>query len=122
MYLLPQKKTVWPCTCLTYLGYRLDSVTFDTKMPEEKVQNILRIIESILGRKRIKLKEMQSLTGLLAFCAKAMPSARAFIRRMYASMSGIARPHHHIRLSKGIREDLIMWQQFYQSSMVFRTC
>ena len=55
---------------------------------------------------------MQSLTGSLAFCAKAMPSARAFIRRMYASMSGVARPHHHIRLSKGIREDLIMWQQF----------
>ena len=55
---------------------------------------------------------MQSLTGSLAFRAKAMPSARAFIRRMYASMSGVARPHHHIRLSKGIREDLIMWQQF----------
>ena len=106
------EKTVWPCTCLTYLGYQLDSITFEIKMPEEKVQNLLRIIESTLGRKRIKLKEMQSLTGSLAFCAKAMPTARAFIRRMYASMSGVARPHHHIRLSKGIREDLIMWQQF----------
>ena len=105
------EKTVWPCTCLTFLGYQLDSITFEIKMPEEKVQNLLGIIESTLGRKRIKLKEMQSLTGSLAFCAKAMPSARAFIRRMYASMSGVARPHHHIRLSKGIREDLIMWQQ-----------
>ena len=99
-------------TCLTYSGYQLDSVTFEIKIPEEKVQNLLRIIESTLGRKRIKLKEMQSLTGSLALCAKAMPSARAFIRRTYASIPGVARPHHHIWMSKGIREDLIMWKQF----------
>ena len=94
----------------------MDSVTFEIKIPEEKVQNLLRIIESTLGRKRIKLKEMQSLTGSLAFCAKAMPSARAFIRRMYASIPGVARPHHHIWMSKGIREDLIMWKQFLSKS------
>lgn len=109
---IAKEKTVWPCTCLTYLGYQLDSVTFEIKMPEEKVENLLNLIESTLGRKRIKLKEMQSLTGSLAFCAKAMPSARAFIRRMYASMSGVNKPYHHIRLSKGIREDLKMWEQF----------
>ncbi|MEW8547777.1 MAG: reverse transcriptase domain-containing protein, partial [Candidatus Thiodiazotropha sp.] len=109
---IASEKTVWPCTCLTYLGYQLNSLTFEIKMPEEKVRNLLCIIESTLARKRIKLKEMQSLTGSLAFCAKAMPSARAFIRRMYASMSGVSKPYHHIRLSKGIKEDLKMWQQF----------
>ena len=106
------EKTVWPCTCLTYLGYQLDSVSLEIKMPKEKVQVLLELIESTLGRKRIKLREMQSLTGSLAFCAKAMPSARAFIRRMYASMSGINKPFHHIRLSNGIKEDLRMWHQF----------
>ena len=88
------------------MGYQLDSVTF-----EEKVQALLEIIDSTLGRKKIKLKEMQYLTCSLAFCAKAMPSAREFIRRMYASMSGINKPFHHIRLSNG-KKDLMTWHQF----------
>ena len=54
---------------------------------------------------------MQSLTGSLSFCAKAMPSAREFIRRMYASMSGSIKPFHQFRLSNGIK-DLLMWHQF----------
>ena len=41
-----------------------------------------------------------------------MPSARAFIRRMYASMSNVKKPHHRIRLTQGIKEDLRMWQTF----------
>ena len=52
------------------------------------------------------------MTGSLQFCAKAMPSARAFIRRMYSSMSQAKQPHHKIRYSKGIKEDLYMWQTF----------
>ena len=52
------------------------------------------------------------MTGSLAFLEKAMSSARAFIRRMYASMSQTKRPHHRIRLTKGIKEDLVMWQTF----------
>ena len=78
---------------------------------KEKVQAVLEIIDSTLGRKRIKLKEIQCLTGSLSFCAKAMPSAPEFIRRVYASMSGINKPFHHIRLSNGIK-DLMMWHQF----------
>ena len=31
---------------------------------------------------------------------------------MYSSMSQAKQPHHKIRLSKGIKEDLLMWQTF----------
>ena len=41
-----------------------------------------------------------------------MPSARAFIRRMYASMSNGKKTHHRIRLTQGIKEDLRMWPTF----------
>lgn len=106
------EKTVWPCTCLTYLGYQLNTVTFEIKMPEDKVQNLLNLIEQTVVLKKVTLKQMQSLTGSLAFCAKAMPSARAFIRRMYAAMSHVKQPYHRIRIGKGIKEDLNMWLQF----------
>ena len=78
------------------------------RIPIEKVLQVLEKVNNALASKNITLKELQSLTGSLAFCAKTMPSARAFIRRMYASMSQAKQPHHRIRLRKGIKEDLVM--------------
>ena len=109
---IASEKTQSPTTCLTYLGYELDTIEMKIKIPPEKVFNILQKVKDALALKKITLKELQSLTGSLQFCAKAMPSARAFIRRMYSSMSQAKQPHHKIRLSKGIKEDLLMWQTF----------
>ena len=72
---------------------------------------LLELIDNALSHKKLTRKELQSLTGSLQFCAKAMPSTRAFIRRMYASMSNV-KIHHRIRLTQGIKEDLRMWQTF----------
>ena len=80
---IAEDKTIWPCTSLVYLGYQLNTKTFEIQIPYEKQQQILCLIEETLTHKRITLKQMQFLTGSLAFCAKAMPAARAFIRRVY---------------------------------------
>ena len=58
------------------------------------------------------LKDLQSLSGSLAFFARALPSARAFLRRLYSAMYGVKSKFHRIRLTKGIKEDLFMWQEF----------
>ena len=50
------------------------------RIPIKKVLQVLEKVNSALASKKITLKELQSLTGSLAFCAKAMPSARAFLR------------------------------------------
>ncbi|MBV2113348.1 MAG: hypothetical protein KUF82_20545 [Candidatus Thiodiazotropha sp. (ex Ctena orbiculata)] len=106
------EKTQGPTTCLTYLGYELDTVEMLLRIPDEKVKQILEKVTEALERRKLTLKELQSLTGSLSFCAKAMPSARAFIRRMYAAMSKAKQPHHRVRLTRGIKEDLEMWQTF----------
>ena len=51
------EKIVWPCTCLTYLGYQLNSVTFEIKMPEDKVQHTLRLIERALALRGLHLRK-----------------------------------------------------------------
>ena len=106
------EKTQLPTTCLTYLGYELDTIEMKIRIPPEKVLQILQKVKDALAMKKVTLKELQSLTGSLQFCAKAMPSARAFIRRMYSSMGQAKRPYHRVRLSRGIKEDLFMWQTF----------
>ena len=55
---------------------------------------------------------MQSLTGCLAFCTKALPSGRAFSRRLYSSLSQAKKPHHFIRVSNGMKKDLLVWKSF----------
>ena len=86
---IAQEKTEGPSTSLVYLGYLLDTIKSQIKIPGEKILRLLELIDNALSLKKLTLKELQSLTGSLQFCAKAMPSARAFIRRMYASMSNV---------------------------------
>ena len=50
--------------------------------------------------------------GTLNFFCKAIRSSRAFIRRFYDAMCGGFKPHHHIRLTVGIKSDLKMWLLF----------
>lgn len=109
---IAQEKTEGPTTCMTYLGYQLDTIRLQISIPKVKVENLLSLIDAALPLKKITLKNLQSLTGSLQFCAKAMPSARAFIRRMYAAMSQASQPFHRVRLSKGIKSDLMMWKEF----------
>ena len=111
---IAQEKTEGPSTSLVYLGYLLDTIKSQIKIPGEKILRLLELIDNALSHKKLTLKELQSLTGSLQFCAKAMSSARAFIfiRRMYASMLNVKKPHHRIRLTRGIKEELRMWQTF----------
>lgn len=105
-------KTVGPATCLTYLGYELDSERMEIRIPKQKVSDILKQINEFLSHSKVTLRQLQSLTGSLAFCAKAMPSARAFIRRLYSAMSKVKKSFHKIRVTKGIKEDIKMWNVF----------
>ena len=55
---------------------------------------------------------MQSLTGLLNFACSVIAPGRAFLRRLIDLTVGIQCPHHLIRLSKDVKEDLKVWQSF----------
>ena len=80
----PGKKNKGPSTSLVYLDYLLDTMKSQIKLTGEKILRLLELVDNALSHKKLTLKEFQSLTGSLQFCAKAMPSARANIRRMYA--------------------------------------
>ena len=52
------------------------------------------------------------LIGTLNFACKVIPAGRAFLQRIISLTVGVKKPHHHIRLGVGFREDLSMWQTF----------
>jgi hypothetical protein len=51
-------------------------------------------------------------TWKIAFLFVNCLSARAFNRRFYGAMSGVSKPYHFIRVSRGMKEDIQVWLSF----------
>ena len=75
---------------------------------------MLSKINQAIFSKKVTLKQLQSLCGRLAFCSRALPSGRAFSRRLYLATSKAKKPHHFIKITKDIFEDLMIWKQFIE--------
>lgn len=108
-------KTEGPTTRLTYLGIEIDSERGELKIPAEKILKISQLLEQVLNHKKLRLKKLQSIVGLLNFICKAIPSGRAFNRRFYDAMAFVKQPHHFVRLTAGMREDFKTWLMFLQN-------
>ena len=109
---LSREKTEGPTTCLSFLGLGINTATQTIFIPEDKIFALSHAIKQLIGRKKATLKELQSLLGSLAFVVKALPAGRAFCRRVYATIAGLNKPHHIVRISKEIKYDLEMWLTF----------
>jgi len=109
---LAADKTVLPTPILTFLGLQLDTIDMMIKIPPNKLYDLETKLSQMLIRKKTTLKELQSLVGSLNFCARAIPSFRAFNRRFYDAMSGISQPHHFIRITLALKEDIKVWLAF----------
>ncbi len=109
---LKEFKTCFPSTTQTVFGIELDTVAMEARLPTEKLHRLDQALRSMLRRKRVTLKELQCLLGLLNFACTVVMPGRAFLRRLTDLTCGIARPHHHIRLTQESRRDLHAWSVF----------
>ena len=63
-------------------------------------------------RRKVTLRELQSLIGLLSFACCVVQPGRTFLRRPIDRTKGIQQPHFHIRLNKDSRLDIAAWLLF----------
>lgn len=111
---LATEKTIGPTRVLTFLGLETNTINKTVSVPQEKLLQLKQMITEILGKKKIRLKQMQALVGLLSFCSRAVRAGRAFLRRFYDTMIGIIKSYYFIRLTKEVKEDLRVWLQFLE--------
>ena len=97
---------------MEYLGFEIDTVEGTIKVPSDKIEKAKSMLEEALISKKITLKKLQSMVGLLNFFSKAIPSGRAFNCRLYAAMTHAKKPYHFVRLSSGMKEDIKIWLLF----------
>ena len=68
------EKTVGPQNVISFAGIELDTLRMEARLPMDKTAKCQSLIASFLRRKKVTLREIQSLTGLLNFaCTVVVP-------------------------------------------------
>jgi hypothetical protein len=88
---IADEKTIGPCKKIEILGLTMNCLL---KFQMTKFKNVFLCY--FHSKKRVIQIELQSLTGMLAFCTRALPSARAFSRRLYGSLNKVHKSYYLI--------------------------
>ena len=117
------EKTFWASSQLVFLGLLLNALEQTVSIPADKVQKGLTLVNKLIERKsrKLTLAELQKLCGFLNFLCRCVVPGRAFMRRFYALTQGNTKlkDHHHIRMRRETREDLLMWREFLKHPSVY---
>ena len=111
---IAEYKTVGLSNIITFLGFIIDTVLMMVRIPEEKLKKLRNLLQPLLYKKKVSLKDLESLTGLMAYCLRAILSSRAFIRRFYDLIAAVnnKKPHYIVCINKEVKADVQMWLQF----------
>lgn len=118
-YPLSPEKTIWATQTIVFLGMLLDFVNRFVSVPVEKRNKALDKIMEILSRKKVKMHQLQKLTGLLNFLGRVIVPGRAFTRRLYYKTAGLMQ-HHHLKVDRDIQDDLRLWLTFLELELSYR--
>ena len=103
-------KTEGPNTSLVFLGIRINTITFQLSLPQEKVHRLQLLLTKWVTKRCCTKKELESLIGHLSHAATVIRPGRIFLRTLFALLSWVSCPTHFIRLNAEVRADLIWWR------------
>ncbi|XP_053374597.1 uncharacterized protein LOC128546978 [Mercenaria mercenaria] len=86
----------------------------EARLPDDKLFKLRHLLVKHAKSRKIKLRDLQALLGLLNFCCNVVIPGRAFLRRLTDLTRKVKKPHHRITLSKESRCDLKAWQLFIE--------
>jgi hypothetical protein len=58
---IAENKTVGPSNIITFLGFIIDTVLMMVRIPEEKLQKLRNLLQPLLYKKKVSLKDLKSL-------------------------------------------------------------
>ena len=108
-------KTFWGTTCITFLGFLIETVRQIVGIPDAKISKGLNMVNYVLTKKsrKITVLQLQKLCGFLNFLGRVVVPGRAFTRHLYSYLSNDnLKLHHHIKVTNEIKLDLVMWKSF----------
>ena len=117
------EKTFWGITRLVLLGMLLDTVAQTVSIPCDKVIKGKKLIQEIMCKRKITVKQLQKICGFLNFLCRCVVPGHAFVQRLYSftttKNSGNMKAHHHLRINQEMHDDLAMWSVFLEHPTTF---
>lgn len=110
-------KTVYVTQLIDFLGMLIDTVRRVLLINLDKRDKAITQIGRFPRAKKVKMHDLQRLTGLLNFLCRTVVPGRAFTRKFYHAMVGL-KQHHHIRVGRELRKDLLVWKSFLADNQV----
>ena len=110
-----EEKLEGPTTALDFLGFTLDTIAFEVRLPATKLAELRVLLQQWQGRKACTRRELESITGKLAHAAKVVRPGKTFMGRMFKLLGGVRQAHHRVRLNLSFRSDLQWWNCFISS-------
>ena len=101
-----------PTPCLTFLGFELNSLRNEIRVPNEKMEEIKREVAGWIGKRSCRKRELESLVGHLCYASRVVKPGKTFMRRLFEALAGARHSHHHIRLGSAVRSDILWWRTF----------
>ena len=108
-------KTEGPTTSLTFLGIVIDTLTFELRLPDDKLSRLQGQLQSWVKKSSCRRNELESLLGHLSHAATVVRPGRNFLRQLFPLLSQARDDHHYIHLTAGARADLLWWKVFLQA-------
>lgn len=90
---IKDEKTQTPTTCITIYGIEIDSQSMVARLHQDKIEKVLGLLNTFKLKRKVTMREVQSLLGLLNFVCSVIVPGRAFLRRLFDLTLGHTCPH-----------------------------
>ncbi len=101
-----------PTTRATVHGLEVDTKDLYIRLPPEKLTKAHEGLDNAIHRRKLPLRDLQSLLGYLNFACRTVVPGRPFLRRLFDRTRGVTAPHHYITLNAEARADIAAWKDF----------
>ena len=124
---LSLEKTEYASELKIFLGVLLNGRLRRLFIPIEKNTKALNLLNWAIDKRKVTVKFVQQLTGMLNFLQRVIVPGRVFTRRMYDKLkpkqSGTLKSHHHVWLDREFLLDCRIWKNFLEDdSQNMRLC
>ena len=105
-------KTFGPDNIMTFVGFEINTIEEFVCLPADKVAKCKAEIAQPLGAKKVTLRRLQSVIGLLNFACAVVKPGRPFLRRLIDLTINVRSPFFFIRVTREAKQDLALWDCF----------
>ena len=105
-----EKSNLYPMQVGRWLGFIIDTVNFQFRVPDDKLTGLLGLIEKEVGVKRITARRVSKVAGIIIAMGPGIgPLTRLFTRQMYHFIDSAFSWDGSIGLTREVREEMLFW-------------